>query len=454
MVDRNSVLFINCSNALHNLFLSEWDRTLREFPLFASELGEKQYNGRWPDLSPDGFQRRHSDDLRVLELLATIDPTILSEEDRLNAMLFRKKYETAVEEFRFRWWLLPLTAREGIQDANAVADAIVFEGGEDYEDWLSRLRLFPEYMEQTIGLMREGIRIGMVHPMTVMQRVPDQIRRQIVTGAEQSLFFRPFQVIPSSLPDAVRETLIKQAQDQIMTGVVPAYQCFLEFFEAEYLPACSKEIGVWRLPEGEELYRFFARKFTTTDLLPAKIHEIGLGEVARIRQEMEQIVDSLDFRGTFGEFLVDLRTNPSFYVGDANELIAAYRETCARIDAQLPRLFQRLPRVGYDIRPIPDNIAPDTTTAYYRPPSLGTTCKSRGPWRSTTCRPSAAMPQKASTPAMSRAGPCTLSHLVRSSAATRVRIPCLVGSHTRCGALFGSWSIPASTSSAGRETRP
>src|SRR5262245_15888240 len=197
---------------LHALFEVEWQRFLREFPLLASELGDKRYNSAWPDLNMEALERRHRADRAALEQLAAIDAAALSPADRLHLALFRKKYETAVEEFPLRWWLLPLTAREGIQDANAVADAITFEGTQDYEDWLSRLERFHEYMRQTIALMREGIRTGMVHPKVVMQRVPSQIRRQIAPTPEESLFFKPFRTFHASVPEAERNRLAGQAK--------------------------------------------------------------------------------------------------------------------------------------------------------------------------------------------------------------------------------------------------
>jgi prolyl oligopeptidase len=182
-----------------------------------------------------------------------------------------------------------------------------------------------------------------------------------------SLFFKPFHQIPQGVPGSVKRNLVEDARHQIANRVVPAYRRFLEFFEAEYLPAGPEEIGVSRLPDGRELYRFFARKFTTTDLSPEEIHETGLREVARIRDEMGRVIQALNFRGTFDDFLAELRDSPRFYITDADQLLEAYRATCARIDSQLPRLFRRLPRIWYDIRPVPANLAPDTTTAYYRP---------------------------------------------------------------------------------------
>jgi prolyl oligopeptidase len=202
-----------------------------------------------------------------------------------------------------------------------------------------------------------------------MRRVPDQIRRQVLDDPLQSPFYKPFLHMAADISGRVKQELSKEAKDRIATGVVPTYRRFLAFFEGEYLTACPEEIGVRRLPDGQEMYRFFARKYTTTDLSPEEIHETGLREVQRIRDEMVRVVEATGFRGAIPNFIEDLRTNPRFYCPDEGQLLAAYRETCARIDAALPRLFSRLPRVWYDIRPVPETIAPDTTTAYYRPPS-------------------------------------------------------------------------------------
>ena len=346
-------------------------------PAFASELGDKRYNNRWPDLSPEGFRRRHRDDRAVLERLEAIDPAALSPEDRLNLTLFRRKYETAVEEQRFRWWLLPFTAREGIQDAGAVADAIVFETHRDHEDWLERLRLFPEYMDQTIALMCEGSRWGCSHPKVVMRRVPDQIRRQIVADPEQSLFFKPFSPDAGRHSRSVRRDLVEAARDRISASVVPAYRRFLEFFESEYLPACLEEIGIWQLPEGTRNVPLLRPQVHHDgSLTPEEIHEIGLREVARIRDEMGRVIEAIGFRGYFPEFLADLRTNPRFYFTDDAPLLAAYRETCERVDVICPGCSPIAPglvrhpacpeqhRSGHDDRLLPATVGRRQASGY------------------------------------------------------------------------------------------
>ena len=357
------------AQALYAIFESEWQRTLRDDPEFASYLGDHRYNDRWTDLSLEAIKRRHEHRRDVLKQLNKIDYESLSPHDKLNYTLFRKKYETAVEARQYRWYLVPLNQRNGIQDANSLSDALRFDTVKDYEDWIARLRAFPTYMDQTIALMREGIESNVVHSKVVMKRVPAQIARQIVDDPTRSLFFKPFRRIPDQINQADRDRLTREAQQAITNDVVPAFRRFQKFFNNEYLLACFAQVGAWQMPRGREFYASRARRYTTTDLTPKDIHEIGQREVRRIHGEMEKIIEQVKFKGSFKEFLEFLRSDPQFYYKDANELLEAYRAVSKKVDPQLVKLFRKLPRMPYGVEPIPMHIAPDTTTAYYRPPA-------------------------------------------------------------------------------------
>lgn len=354
---------------LHELFEAEWEYTLREDPVRASSLGDRRYNDRWPDVSLAAIERRHAHKQEVLRQLAAIPFEALSEADQLNYTLFQKKYELEIEGHAFRWYLLPLNQRGGIQTANEIADQIRFASVKDYEDWIQRLRTFSAYMDQTIALLREGIRTGMVHPKVILERIPAQIAAQIVDDPAASLFFRPFREFPENIPPAQRQRLIAEATAAIRESVVPAFRKFQRFFQEEYLPAGLDRVGIWQLPRGKQMYAYFARQFTTTDLTPEQIHEIGQREVRRIRAEMERVIQQTGFQGSFEQFLHFLRTDPQFYYKTPEELLTAYRALAKQIDPALVKLFRRLPRTPYGVEPIPDNIAPDTTTAYYRQPA-------------------------------------------------------------------------------------
>ncbi|MEE8201934.1 MAG: DUF885 domain-containing protein [Candidatus Acidoferrales bacterium] len=354
---------------LHALFEEEWEYFLEENPEVASLLGDRRWNERWSDMSLEAGERRHRHRRQVLERLDAIDTAALSEADKLNYTLFRKNYELAVEAHPYRWSLLAVNQRGGIQTRNELADALRFATVKDYQDWIARLRGFPTLMDQTIALLREGIRVGMVHPKVIMERVPAQIAAQIVEDPADSLFFQPFQRFPERIPAAEQERLAAEARQAIAEHILPAFRRFQEFFTNEYLPACTDRVGAWQLPRGRELYAFRARQFTTTDLTPEEIHQIGLREVRRLRGEMETIIEEVGFEGSFQEFLEFLRSDPQFYYDDPEELLEGYRAIAKQLDPTLVRLFGKLPRIPYGVEPIPEHIAPDTTTAYYRRPA-------------------------------------------------------------------------------------
>lgn len=357
------------SERLHAMFEEEWQYNLREYPTMASNLGDKRYNDRWTDVSLSAIARRNEHQKTLLKQVQAVDMAKLSPVDKLNLELFRRQVEVDLEEYPYQWHLVPLNQRDGIQDESSLADAMSFESVKDYEDWLARLKSFPVYMDQTIALMRAGILAKMVQPQVVMQRVPAQIKRQIVEDPTASLYYKPFKSFPPEIAIADRERLEREAQQAIREHIVPAYRKFFGFFEREYFPACLKGIGAAELPRGQDFYAYLARKHTTTKLTPAEIHQIGLAEVKRIRAEMERIKTRVGFEGSLTEFFQHLRTASQFHYTDANDLMTAYVAFGKRVNPELPRVFKKLPRIPYNIEAIPEHMAPDTTTAYYRPPS-------------------------------------------------------------------------------------
>jgi uncharacterized protein (DUF885 family) len=357
------------TKALHDLFAAEWDYQLEQYPTWASRLGDRRWNDRWGDESLDAIDRRNRHYLEALTRLGSIKREDLSPADRLNYDLFHKDYENEIQEHRYRWHLLPLNQLGGVQTADELADALRFETLKDYDDWLARLRALPEYIEQTTALMRAGIGQGILLPQIVLQRIPSQIDHQIVDDPKASPFFKPFTHFAGSMGEADRQRLAAAAEQVIASEVIPCFRRFKEFFVKEYLPASPDKVGIWQLPDGEAMYRFAVHLHTTTQMTPEEIHQIGLSEVRRIRGEMQSIVDGLGYRGSlegFGEFL---RSDSQFYYQSPDELLLAYRAITRRIDPLLVKVFQTLPRMPYGVEPIPENVAPDSTTAYYRSPA-------------------------------------------------------------------------------------
>ncbi|MEJ7590007.1 MAG: DUF885 domain-containing protein [Planctomycetaceae bacterium] len=359
----------DAASRLHRIFDEEWQRTLKENPTQASQLGDRRYNTFWPDTSLTAIHVSQTRTRQVLATMKALDRSSFSADDNLNARLFEFQYEAEISEQRFQLHLLPVNQRGGIQDEDTTVDVLQFDTLRDYQDWIARLRAFPLYTARTMALMRQGIHERMIHPKIVMQRVPAQLRKQLVSQPHESPYYKPFRTFTVELTDTEKNHLRKDAAAAIESCILPSYRTFLEFFEKEYLPACFEDVGCWQRPDGQAMYAELARRFTTTNLTPQEIHDIGLAEVKRIRSEMEAIQNEVGFQGSFQEFLIHLRSDKQFYFDTPEELLQAYRECCDRINPNLPKLFLKLPKSAYDIRPIPDQMAQDTTTAYYRPPA-------------------------------------------------------------------------------------
>jgi uncharacterized protein (DUF885 family) len=357
------------SQALHQLFDAEWDYAMEQNPTWASTMGDRRWNDRWEDVSLAAIERRHQHDLAVLAKLKGIARAQLSPADQLDYDLFRKDYEQGIAEHKYRWYLVPLNQRGGPQTEDELADNLRFETLKDYEDWVARLKAFPAYLDQNIALMREGMKVRMVQPKVIMQRIPAQIDHQIVDDPAQSGFYKPFREMSKNVAPPDQQRLRNAARQAIADGIVPAFRKFKQFFVDEYFPACFDQVGAWQMPMGQEMYAERARRFTTTDLTPQQIHEIGLKEVARILAEMQKVMDQVGFHGTRQEFFHYLRTDPKFYYPNGDALLQAYRAMAKEIDPKLVKVLRTLPRAPYGVEPIPAAAAPDTTTAYYNQPA-------------------------------------------------------------------------------------
>lgn len=347
---------------------AEWEYRMEQSPTFASSLGDRRWNDRWGDQSLPAIEARHAHRQEAAKRLAAIPRAQLSETDQLNYDLFERDLKEGIANHAFKLYLVAIDQRGGPQSLDEFASGLRFETVKDYDDWIARLNKVPQSLDQATALLREGIKARIVQPKVVMQRVPAQLDKQIVAKPEDSGFYKPFRRFATAVPEADRTRLADAAKKAIAEAVVPAYKKFKAFFEAEYLPGCYPEVGAWQHPTAG-FYASRAKSFTTTELTPQEIHDIGQAEVKRIRAEMEGIREKVGFKGTLAEFFVHLRTDPKFFYKTGDELLAGYRAISKEIDPLLVKVFGKLPRMPYGVEPIPAAIAPDTTTAYYSQPA-------------------------------------------------------------------------------------
>ncbi|HEX8309765.1 MAG TPA: DUF885 domain-containing protein, partial [Chthoniobacteraceae bacterium] len=213
--------------------------------------------------------------------------------------------------------------------------------------------------------LERGRASGVTPARITLRDVPEQIRNVTPRKAEESPLLQPFVRIPESIASEDRERLSAEAQSLYQSKLLPAFQKLHDYVERDYLPAARESIAWSDLPQGAEWYAHNVRYHTTTELTPQQIHEIGVREVARIRGEMDVVIKEADFKGSFDEFIKFLRTDEQFYFERDEDLLKAYRDICKRIDPELGRLFGKLPRLPYGVRPVPPHAQKSQTTAYY-----------------------------------------------------------------------------------------
>ena len=346
-----------------------WLWTLNNYPERRLEYGDRSGNDQWTDMSLDAFQRRYEDGGRFVQRLEQIEPATLSANAQVNRAMLLRQLRDNLTEYEDGLYLIALDMRSGPQHRHSMIDTLPMESVEDYEDWLNRLRGLPEQLSQYQALLSEGISRDRTQAQIVMSRVPSQITNLIKDQASGSPFYRAFATMPEGIDPDTQSSLRSAAATVINERINPALQALLTFLENDYLPA-ARPPGIGTLPGGKQVYSRLAQHFTTTELTPDEIHEIGLQEVARIRGEMGAVIDTVGFEGDIAAFNDFLRTDPQFYYETPEALLEGYQAVSKRLDPGLVNLFGKLPRAPYGVRPIPDEEAPDTTTAYYMRPAI------------------------------------------------------------------------------------
>jgi uncharacterized protein (DUF885 family) len=354
---------------LDALLAADWRDYHVRHPEAASYEGDRSGDRRWDDPSEAAAAAEAAHQREVLARLERFDRARLSETGRTNADLYAQQLRDAVEGFELRTYLFALNQRGGVQTDLSIVDVLPFATQADYESWTVRIERWPAKVDATIVLLREAIARRLLWPRIVMERVPAQLDRQLV-APELHPFFAPFTRVPHGVAEAGVAPLRERARSAIAGGVLPALRRLRAFLADEYLPAAPHEVGLAHVPGGEAIYAYLARVNTTTAMKPKAIHELGLREVARIREAMTSVAPRTGYHGSLGDVFAQMRGDPANYHHSAGDLLLAYRALAKRIDPELVRFFHLLPRQPYGVAPIPASIAPDTTTAYYQPGAI------------------------------------------------------------------------------------
>ncbi len=323
-------------------------------------------------LYTEDYYRRESlfanQQLKKLNLLNVSE---MSQTDMISLELLKYKLQETIDRFEYKLYLNPLLSDAGFHlslpyNVTQLADY------SQVKTYLNKLNAIPEYVNQHLLLLREGLKSGITQPRVIFEGYESTYNDQLVENYKDSYYYSPFKDLPNSLSEAQKDSVLDAAEKAIKKSVLPEFKKIKRFFDKEYLPKTRTNLGVSEIPNGRAFYQNRLNYYTTLDLTAEEIHQIGLEEVSRINSEMKQIIEKVGFEGTFEEFILFLRTDPQFYATTPEELLKEARNISKKIDAQLPRFFKKLPRKPYGVTPVPDAIAPKYTTGRYISPQEDT----------------------------------------------------------------------------------
>ena len=359
---------------LHEIFDRAWEQTLREEPLFATSVGRHEYNDLLPAVTPADLAKQYVRLKSHLAELAFIDRSKLPPAEVVNYEMFKRQLEDGIASYDLGDWQITFNSDSGFHTGfSRLPKEVPLTTVKDYENYISRLRGWPQYVKEQIANMKVGLQRGMTVPKVTLEGYQSTMKAHVVDDPAKSVFWAPFETFPSTVPASEHERLRTAGRAAIAEAAVPGYRTLLEFFQDEYYPRARTTLGASQLPNGAAYYQQKIRDFTTLDLTPDEIHRIGLQEVERISAEMNASMKKAGFTGDFAAFLEFLRSDPRFYAKTPDELLMRASRIAKRMDGKLPSLFKTLPRLPYTVDPVPDDIAPKYTSGRYVGAAQGST---------------------------------------------------------------------------------
>jgi len=332
----------------------------KEFGSFENSRGERERAGYLPHVDEATQLRRAAHLKELLAQLNAIPIAQLSPDEQVNAAVLRTVLEADIADAQFRTWEMPFNSDSSFWTYLDAQQP--FDDADGYRRYIARMRDVPRYFDEQIANMRAGLARGFSVPRATLSGRDKSVAAFIVDDPAKSTFYKVFNNIPSNVPAAEQEALRAAGRAAIAQSVMPAYRKLLAFIRDDYVPHTRTTIAAHDLPNGDAFYRAQVREFTTTDMTPQQIHQIGLQEVARINAQMEQTMRASGFKGSMAEFLKFLKSDPQFYARTPDELLGVSSYVAKRVDGVIGKHFGLLPRRRFGIIPVPDALAPFYTS--------------------------------------------------------------------------------------------
>lgn len=353
--------------------LHDYEAYLRSVdPITAGMEGDRAAQRLLPDASR-AFEVAQEPVLKEFaDRLAAIDPATLNADDRLNHAFLAWVIKRSRDGIPLDTGRINAFSSEGGpgQTAGYLASVTRISTADDAEAYIARLEALPRFYRDQLDSAERGLETGLVQPRSIVENALSLIEPEAALTPETDPLLKPFAALPASIPADRQAALIARARAAVADGVMPERREWARFLRQDYLPRAPETLGLVNRPGGREIYAYLVRGFTTTDMTPDEVHQLGLQEVARIRARMDGEMRAAGWTGDFAGFLNFLRTDPQFYSTTREDLMEKASEMAKRSDDGLPALFGTLPRTPYGVREVPREIEANYTTGRYFPGSM------------------------------------------------------------------------------------
>lgn len=360
---------------LAQLFADYFEASLQLNPLSATYMGDKRFNDQLPNFySPDYRDKALALEQEYLDKINAIDPTGLSEQQRLSYKIFKREREMEIESAQYPDHLMPINQFYNVTNRIAILgsgqSAQPFDTFDDYQDWATRMEQVPALLDQAIVNMREGVEKEIVQPRVLIEKTIPQIEAHLVDDLEQSIFWKPVLTMPEDFTAEQRAHIEEHYAKVIQESIFPAFSELRDYLANEYMPHTRTDtFGLGQVPGGDAWYAHKVKQRTTTNMTPDEIHQIGLDEVARIHQGMREVMEQTGFEGTLLEFFEFTKTDPQFTYATREEMVEDYRSLRDSVDELAQELFDIFPKADYEVRKVEEFREQSASSGSYQRPS-------------------------------------------------------------------------------------
>lgn len=359
---------------LDSITANYYEQYLKLYPLDATAQGDERYNDQLPiNIDKDFISGEITFYNSVQNQLKKVDYKSLSDQDKTVYDVLDYTLKDKIERYAYHPEYIPFTQFSGLPlDFPLLGSGQgnqPFKTEKDYSDWLKRTENFPAWMDAAIENFRDGITNQYVLPKKLVVKMVTQMNAEEITTSDfsKNIFYGPINNFPKNFTAAQREKFTKEFKTMITKRIIPSYTKMGSFLQTEYLPKARTTDGINGLPKGNDIYAYFAKSWTTTTKTPNEINQIGLEQVAMLRNEMEKVKQQVGFSGSLEEFLIHLKSDPKAmpYKTDV-EVIKVFNAVLTKITPKLKTMFKVTPKTPFEIRQT-EKFRENTASAEYMP---------------------------------------------------------------------------------------